>query len=94
MADARTDIAQAGWQVTATTVRCGMVDDLVTIMVHGDWSAGCVWYNRYKKVAAENPKQKFDKEIKAKLSGCRGPDCSYVIDYRDKLIAEEEAAGK
>jgi hypothetical protein len=94
VADARTDIAPAGWQITATTIKCGMVDDLITIMVYKDWSAGCVWYNKYKKVAAENPRQKFSRDIKAKLSGCCGPDCSYVMAYRDKLIAEEEAAGK
>ncbi len=94
MAEARTDIAPAGWQVTATTIECDMVNDYVTIMVNKDWSCKCTWWSRNKKVAEEDPKHKFSKEIKAKISRCQGPDCKHVIGYRDKLIAEETAVKK
>jgi hypothetical protein len=93
VADARTDIAPAGWQITATTIRCDMVDDLITIMVYKDWSAKCVWYARYKGAALDNHRKKFSRGVKAKIAGCQGPDCKYVLDYRDKLIAEEKAPG-
>ena len=94
MAEAKTDIAPANWQVTATTIECDMVGDYVTIMVNKDWSTRCVWYNRYKKAAADNPKQKFAKDIKGKIAKCLGPDCKYVMEYRDKLIKEEAAVKK
>jgi len=58
-------------------------------MVNNDWSTKCAWYNRYKQKALEDKKQKFDKAIRQKIEKCTGPECSYVIDYRDKLIQEE-----
>ena len=94
MAEAKTDLAPANWQVTATTIDCDMVKEYVTIMVYKDWSCKCVWWSKYKKVAEENPKHKFTREIKAKIAGCQGPDCKYVIEYRDKLMQEESAAKK
>ena len=94
MAEAKTDMAPGNWQVTATTIECDMVGDYVTIMVNKDWSTRCVWCTRYKKAAEENPKQKFTKDIKAKIAKCQGPDCKYVLEYRDKLIKEEAAVKK
>ena len=93
MAEARTDISPAGWQVTATTLECEMVDEYVTIMVYGDWSCRCTWWAKYKG-AAGGQGQKFAKQIKAKIARCQGPDCRYVVGYRDKLISEETAAEK
>jgi len=94
MAEAKTDIAPANWQVTATTIECEMVKEFVTIMVYKDWASKCTWWSRYKKVAGEDPKHKFDKEIKEKIGKCLGPDCKYVIEYRDKLLKEEASASK
>ncbi len=94
MAEAKTDMAPANWQVTATTIDCDMVKEYVTIMVYKDWSCKCTWWSRYKKVAGEDPKHKFSKEIKDKIGKCQGPDCKYVIGYRDKLIGEETSAKK
>ena len=94
MAEAKIDIPPASWQVTATTVECDFVDDYVTIVVNRDWTCKCSWWSRYKKVAEENPKHKFPKEIKEKLGKCQGLDCKHVTGYRDKLIAEETAAKK
>jgi hypothetical protein len=89
MAEAKAGLQPAKWQITATTIRCDLVDDFVTIMVNKDWSTRCAWYNRYKQRALEDKKQKFDKKIRFKIEKCAGPECSYVTDYRDKLIEEE-----
>jgi len=93
MAKAKAEMESADWQVTATTIRCDMVDDLVTIMVDKDWSTRCVWYNRHKGESLENKRQKFGKSIRFKIERCTGPECSYVTNYRDKLM-QEESGGK
>jgi hypothetical protein len=94
MAEARKELKPAGWQITATTISCDMVSDYVTVMVHGDWTYSCTWCSRYKLAAAGNPKKRFSREIKSSIAACRGPDCSLVLAYRDKLIAEEAAVVK
>jgi len=92
MTEAKVELKPAKWQITATTIRCDLVDDFVTIMVNNDWSMRCAWYNRYKQKALEDKKQKFDKAIRVKIEKCAGPECSYVTDYRDKLIQEESGS--
>ena len=94
MAEARTDIAPAGWQITATTLSCDRVNDYVTVMVYRDWSCRCTWCDRYKLAAEAEPRQRFARDIKAKISRCRWPGCDYVLNYRDRLIAEETAVNK
>jgi len=91
MVEAKVALQQANWQITATTIHCDVVDDFVTIMVNNDWSTKCAWYNRYKQKALEDKKQKFDKAIRIKIEKCTGSECSYVTDYRNKLIQEESA---
>jgi len=92
VAEPKIEIAPANWQVTATTINCDMVNDYVTTIVYKDWACKCTWWARYKKVAGEDPRHKFSKEIKEKIDKCQWPDCKYVIGYRDKLIGEETAA--
>jgi len=94
MAEARTDIAPAGWQITATTLSCDRVSDYVTVMVYRDWSCRCTWCDRYKLAAETDLRQRFAGDIKAKIARCRWPGCDYVLDYRDRLIAEETAVNK
>jgi len=94
MAEARTELNPAGWQITATTISCDRVGDYVTIMVHGDWTYSCTWCIRYKLAAARDPKAKFSRDIKSRIAACRGPDCSLVLAYRDKLIAGDAAVVK
>jgi len=89
MPKAKMKLQPAGWQTTATTIQCDFVDDFVTIMVNKDWSAKCVWYNRYKQKSLDDKKQKLDRKSRLKVEKCNGPECSYVINYRDKLIKEE-----
>ncbi len=89
MIQAKVDIEPAGWQITATTIKCDIVDDAVTLMVNRDWATRCTWYRRYKQKNVEEKKQKFENKIKHKIAECAGPDCPLAIKYRDKLIQEE-----
>jgi len=61
-------------------------------MVNKDWSTKCTLYNRYKQKALDDNRQKYDKKIRLKMEKCDGPECSYVINYRDKLIEEDLGA--
>jgi len=79
------------WEVTATTIYCDAVDDEVTLIVQGDFSVKCTGYNRYEK-----PDRGTLSLLrgKSKQSGrqlkCSGLECPLVIQYREKLIAEED----
>ena len=78
------------WQVTATTIYCDAVDDDITLLVHKDWTTKCVGYQRYHQPNKETRKlmEKKSRQLNRKLE-CTGPECRYVIQYRDKLVAEE-----
>jgi hypothetical protein len=78
------------WQVTSTTIYCDAVDDNVTLMVYKDWTTKCVGYQRYHEPGKETRKlmEKKGRELKRKLE-CKGPECRRVIQYRDRLVAEE-----
>ena len=78
------------WQVTATTIYCDAVDDEVTLMVYKDGSAKCVGYERYSEPDKETAglMEKKSKGLGRKLE-CEGSECWRVIQYRDKLFAEE-----
>jgi major membrane immunogen (membrane-anchored lipoprotein) len=89
MSKTKISIPPAKWQITATTIKCDLVDDFVTIMVYKDWSTKCVWYARNKQKAVEDKNYKVDRKMKAKVDKCQGPECSYVTSYKDKLISEE-----
>lgn len=80
------------WQITATTIYCDAVDDDVTLMVYKDGTAKCAGYPKYSKPGKEISKQlnRKGKQLGHNLK-CEGPECSRVIQYRDKLFAEEAA---
>lgn len=92
MAKAETELQPANWQVTATTIHCELVEDFVTIMVNKDWTTRCAWYKRYKQEALEDAKRKFSKAIRQKIEKCDGPECSYLTEYRAKLLREESSS--
>ncbi len=75
----------ANWEITAISLRCDYIGDLVTVMVNRDWSATCAWYLKYKS----NTSKELDTTIKQIIDKCVGPDCPIVTKYRDKLIEEE-----
>ena len=83
------------WQATATTIYCDVVDDEVTLLVNKDGSAKCISYNKYGKPDREtlNLLQRKSKQLKRHLE-CEGPECYRVIQYRDKLFAEEAKKGR
>ena len=89
MPKTKTKLQPAKWQITATTIKCDLIDDYVTIMVYKDWSTKCVWYSRNKQKTVEDKNYKVDRKIKPKVDKCQGPECSYVTSYRDKLVKEE-----
>ena len=78
------------WQLTATTIYCDAVDDEVTLMVYKDRSAKCIGCKKYIEPGKEilNLLTKKGEQLKRRL-GCEGQECNRVIQYRDKLFAEE-----
>ncbi len=88
MIQAKGKAEPAKWEITATTLHCDFIDDLVTITVTRDWLAKCSWYLQYKGNTDKN-QPKIDRATKGKITKCKGPDCPAVTKYRDKLMAEE-----
>ena len=82
------------WQVTATTIYCDAVDDEVSLMVYKDGSAKCVGNEKYREPDKETARlmAKKSKGLGRKLE-CEGSECWRVIQYRDKLFAEETEMG-
>ena len=67
-----------GWQITAATFRCDMIDEEVTLLVYRDWTVKCTNYS-----ASKSPAQGHG-------TNCHGTDCRLVTDYVKKLQLEEE----
>jgi len=80
------------WKVTATTIYCDAVDADVTIMIFKDWAMKCTAYEKYGQSIARGTARMFKEKGKklGKELRCEGPECSRVIAYRDKLLAEEK----
>jgi hypothetical protein len=83
------------WQVTATTIYCDAVDDDVTLIVDREWNVTCTGFARYgpslDKATAGNLKKKS--RLLGRELRCEGPQDFRVTGYRDKLKAQEKAAG-
>ncbi len=82
------------WEVTATTIYCDSIDDEVTIIVHKDFSTKCTGYDKYSKANKEalNLLKKKSKQLRRQLD-CAGLECPQVVQYREKLLAEEARKG-
>jgi len=78
------------WQVTATTIYCDAVDDEVTLMVYKDGSTKCTGYEKYHQHSKEISKllERKSKQLNLKLE-CDVPECYRVMQYKEKLFAEE-----
>lgn len=78
------------WKVTATSVYCDDIGDEVTIMVYKDWSVKCTGYTKHEApdkgtlALLKKRSKRLNRELK-----CSGLGCPRVIQYRDKLSAEE-----
>ena len=84
----------ASWQITATTIYCDAVDDEVTVLVYSDFSTNCTGYQKYLKPTQEatNLLKKKGKRLGRELA-CRGLKCPRVIQYKEKIVAEEAKKG-
>ena len=76
----------SGWQVTVCAIWCPLVEARVTIRIKNDWMSYCCWYREFTK---KDRRQELNSRDKEKLAKCKGNQCSYIADYRDKLIREE-----
>ena len=78
------------WQITVTTIYCDAVDDDVTVMVYKDGSSKCTGDKKYRQPIKETVQlvKEKSKRLNRKLE-CEGPECYRVIQYRDRLFAEE-----
>ena len=78
------------WQIVATTIFCDAIGDEVTLLVNKDWSAKCTGYRKYGKPNKEilNLLKRRSKQLKQRLE-CTGPLCHRVVQYKEKLFAEE-----
>ena len=70
------------WQITAATLRCDVVGDEVTLLVHKDWSVKCTGAVRYAPGGNGHKKN-------TRNPLCEGTDCQLAKDYRKKLQDEE-----
>ena len=82
------------WQLTATTIYCDAVDDEVTLLVYKDWSVKCTGYRKYGESSKESLSllKRKSEQLKRRLE-CEGPECCRVIQYKEKLLAEEVKEG-
>ncbi|MFC1904115.1 hypothetical protein ACFLXJ_01950 [Chloroflexota bacterium] len=80
----------ADWKITATTIYCDAVDDEVTLLVYKDGSVKCIGHAKYSEPSKEVARlvEKKSRQLKRQL-GCESPECYRVIQYRDRLFAEE-----
>ena len=78
------------WQVTATTIFCGAVNDEVTLIITPSGEVTCTGRQKYEKPgneAAKALKQKgkfVNKQLK-----CLGESCTDVKQYRNKILGEK-----
>ena len=82
------------WQVTATTIYCDAVDEEVTVLVYRDFSTRCTGYQKYAEPTQEltNSLRKKSNRLGRSLE-CEGLTCHRVIEYKEKLAAEQKIKG-
>ena len=79
------------WVMTATTIYCDAVRDEVTLMISADGTSRCTGYNKYFKPTGETSVNgKNMSEQSGETVRCEGIDCYRVVQYRDKLLSEED----
>jgi hypothetical protein len=80
---------QANWQLTATTINCDAVYDEVTILVYKDWTVKCTGHGKYASGKKASRLLRKNSRLLGRELKCEGPECPRVIEYRDRLLAEE-----
>jgi hypothetical protein len=64
-------------------------------LVYKDWSARCTGSKKYGEPNKEavNLLKKKSRRVRRELR-CVGPECRRVIEYKEKLLAEEARKGR
>ena len=66
------------WQVTATTIHCNFVGDFASLLVYGDGTAKCAYFNKWNA----------RKEGARKLEGCKGLEqCPNLADFKENALS-------
>jgi hypothetical protein len=87
------NLSPAKWQTCVRTIKCDTIDEYVSLMVKNDWTAHCTWYRQFKDLDSKSLKRaRPNRETRKKMELCQGPGCSYIANYRDQLIGEEQKA--
>jgi hypothetical protein len=83
------------WVVTATTIYCDAIEDEVTLMVNRDGTSQCTGCNKLDKPMGKATRalRSRSKQLGKKLR-CEGIKCYRVVQYRNRLLAEEGEAIK
>ncbi len=76
----------ANWEITAFSLQCDHISEVVTVRVTRDWAATCAWYLKHK---ADAIKQMGKAVKRSSIDKCLGPNCPIVTKYREKLVQEE-----
>jgi hypothetical protein len=82
------------WQLTESTFYCDDIGTVVTIIVYNDGSTKCTGQKKF----LENLTNRRAKELKSrakelgKVLKCQGPDCSKVINYKNRVFSDEKKA--
>jgi hypothetical protein len=80
----------ADWVMTATTIYCDAVEEEVTLMIDKDGTSRCTGCNKFKEPTGEIARQisarckQYGKELE-----CEGLECYRVVEYRERLLAED-----
>ena len=72
-------VRMVDWQITATTVVCISTGKEVTLIIDRDGQGRCTGYSQ-------------NENIKKETGTCEREACRQIIDYRDKIMAEEKIA--
>ncbi len=78
------------WEITARTIYCDAVDDEVTVLIYKNGSVRCTGYQKYNRpddITRDIIKQK-SRRLKRTVK-CEGEDCPRVVQYKEKIMAEE-----
>lgn len=65
-----------GWQVTATTIKCNLVDEFAVLMVYEDGTAKCNYFER-SKIAKRKDKRAVN---------CKGADCPKLAEFKERAL--------
>jgi hypothetical protein len=82
--------SMTNWQITAKTIFCEAVDDEVTVLVYKNGSTRCTGARKYNQPSSVTANLVREKTLRLKRPvKCDGEPCSAVMEYKNKILAEE-----